>query len=321
MTINVVIKCPDGIVMGADSLVTIQQETGEITSIVPYFTKLFEIKRFAAAAMINGRGSIGGRTLEDILSEFGEVYSDQDPENYSLEELVKSLGRKIQQVIREDYGLPITLEVIIGGYSKGKKAKGKRFGEIYSIKWDESAPRKSFSPQFSKMYKYDREFGRYYGGQVDMPDRFLYGVDNFTLIQMWQRRERLFRQCTNYLIEELRKKGIKVPKDTSLTVPGLAGFNIYNLFADYEITNVGSENLERIKKGMVSKLKTMEGYFSLQTAVNYCSFLMWCAYAQNTFTLTIPAVGSEMRVASITRNEGFNLIKKWEIQSPGPPFR
>jgi hypothetical protein len=82
MTINVVIKCPDGIVMGADSLVTIQHESGDITSMVPFFAKLFEIKKYSAAAMINGRGSIGGRTLEDIIAEFSESYRGQDPANY-----------------------------------------------------------------------------------------------------------------------------------------------------------------------------------------------------------------------------------------------
>jgi hypothetical protein len=43
MTINVAIKCPEGIVMGADSLVTISTDDGAVASIIPYYSKLFKI--------------------------------------------------------------------------------------------------------------------------------------------------------------------------------------------------------------------------------------------------------------------------------------
>ena len=71
---------------------------------------------------------------------------------------------------------------------------------------------------------------------------------------------------------------------------------------------------------MDERFGTMERLFSLQTAVNYCVFLMSCAYAHSAFTFVIPVVGSEMRVASITRSEGFKFRRVWEIEAPGPPF-
>ena len=39
--------------------------------------------------MINRDGTIGGRTIEDIVAEFGETYQNQQHANYSLKVLVK----------------------------------------------------------------------------------------------------------------------------------------------------------------------------------------------------------------------------------------
>ena len=142
MTINVVIKCPDGIVMGADSLVSLVASDDTISSIIPYYNKLFPIGNsidstgnFAAGAMLNGAGSIGGRTIEDIIDEFGEEYPKTHPvDNYSLQQLATDLGDKIQKLIDTTVeGRNPLLEIIIGGYSKGEKAGGKRYGEIYSL--------------------------------------------------------------------------------------------------------------------------------------------------------------------------------------------
>lgn len=323
MTINVAVKCPDGIIMGADGLVTIPGlEEGSVGSMVPYFTKLFEIKGFSAAAMINGTGSIGGRTIEDIVAEFGETPEGQDSQNYSLKELAEKLGEKIQSVVNA-YGRPITLEVIVGGYSKGQKAEGKRYGEIHNLMWrkrmDEgSKPNRFYS---KPIYPADRSFGTHYGGQTKVLERFKYGIDEYILDEMWLRRDRLFNQVLRYILERLRKEEVNIPQNIQIDVPQRLGdFDVYGLFSDYERSGTGEEKIKKVKEGMKGRLKTMEGYFSLQTAVNYCLFLMWCAYAENAFTLIVPGVGSEMRIASITR-KGFELIKKWEIQSPGPPFK
>lgn len=326
MTINVAVKCPDGIVMGADGLVTIPGlEPGTMASMVPYFTKLFEIKRYAAGAMINGTGSIGGRTIEDVIAEFNEDATKIDIKNYSLEDVSRRLGKMINNAIVE-YKKPVSLEVIVGGYSKGKKSVGRRYGEIYSMRWKKALPAGRFASKYTfnlrPVYNKDRQFGTHYGGQPKIPDRFKYGIDDYHLQEMWKRRNSLYKSAEKYVLEKLRRGGFRIPQNYSSEPPKkLRDFDIYSLFSVYVPDGSGSEIIRRVKENMIWKLNTMEGYFSLQTAVNYCSFLMWCAYAENAFTLVLPTVGSEMRIATVTREKGFETIRQWNIQSPGPPFR
>jgi hypothetical protein len=324
MTINVAIKCPEGIVMGADSLVTISTDDGAVASIIPYYSKLFKIgdgndpkKSYAAGAMLNGAGSIVGRTIEDILSEFAEGYQAVQPvDNYSLQQLAVDLGNSIQQLINSHTpNRNPLLEIIIGGYSRGKRANGKRYGEIYSMLWN-------YQPYRLRVpYDKDSEFGTHYGGQPKVLDRFQYGIDDWMITTMWERRSKVFDQVCEYVISELSKRGVKVPDDISIPVPGLAGFDIYSLLSDYEVGETPGATVRNMKEGVVGSLETMEKFFSLQAAVNYCTFLLSCAYAENAFTFVVPSVGSEMRVASITRDEGFKFRKIWEIQTPSSPFR
>jgi len=326
MTINVAIKCPDGIVMGADSLVSlVASDGGSISSIIPYYNKLFPIgisqntlDNFAAGAMLNGAGSIGGRTIEDIISEFGEEYSKTNPvNNYSLQQLTTDLGNKVQKIIDTTIaGKNPLLEIIIGGYSKGERAAGKRYGEIYSLFWEQQ-PYK-----LRVLYTNDVEFGTHYGGQPQMLDRFRYGIDDWILANMLKKRKDLFNQTRDYIIDKLKENGVSIPSTVTIGMPtSMKQFDIFNLFSDYELGSTPGQTMKNIKEGMVEKVETMERFLSLQTAINYCTFLMSCSYAQNNFAYAIPTVGSEMRVASITRHDGFKYRKIWEIQTPGPPFR
>ena len=325
MTINVAIKCPDGVVMGADSLVSLVASDNSISSIIPYYNKLFPIgnsinptDNYAAGAMLNGAGSIGGRTIEDIIAEFGEEYpKTYQVNNYSLKQLTINLGDKIQKLIDETLeGRNPLLEIIIGGYSKGEKAAGIRYGEIYSLFW-ERQPYK-----LRVLYTQDVEFGTHYGGQPQMLDRFRYGIDDWILVKMLERRKDLFNQARDYVYDKLKENGLSIPSNIVIDTPSsIKKFDIFNLFSEYELGPTSGQTFRNIKEGMTEKIQTMERFLSLQTAINYCTFLMSCSYAQNNFAYTIPTVGSEMRVASVTRHDGFKYRKIWEIQTPGPPFR
>jgi hypothetical protein len=130
MTINVAVKCPDGIIMGTDSLVTLATDDGTVSSIIPYYSKLFSLGNFthsdnnyAAGAMLNGAASIAGRTIEDMIVEFVEEYPKvQQSDSYSLQQLSTDLGNKIQTYVNTtSSGKNPLLEIIIGGYSRGKK--------------------------------------------------------------------------------------------------------------------------------------------------------------------------------------------------------
>jgi hypothetical protein len=325
MTINVVVKCPQGIVMGADSLLSIIAGDGIVSSIIPYNSKLFPVgnstaegSSYAVGALVNGANTAAGRTIEDIIQEFGEDYPKlQATDDYSLNQMALDLGDKISKLIKRTSGAKrLSLEIILGGYSKGKKVQNRRNAEIYSIFWDN---KKNYRLRI--LYTKDTEFGTVYGGQPKILDRFRYGIDDWMISEILERREKLFNKVCNYIIKRLRENNINIPKNTRINVPNLKEFDVFSLMSYYKVGQTIGQTMKNIKTGMTGALETMEAFFTLQTAINYCSFLMSCAYAESAFTSVIPSVGSEMRVASVTRHEGFRFRRIWEMQVPGPPFR
>ncbi len=304
MTINVTIKCPDGIVLCADSLVTISAG-GPPISLVPYYDKLFPIGDFAAGAMLNGAGGIGGRTIEDLVLDFSESHA-QPTNDYSLRQLAQDLGAFIQNEVQA--GNNPLLEVIVAGYSKGQAAGGRRYGEIYSLFW-ENAPFR-----LRPLYNTDTEFGTHYGGQPQALDRFRYGIDDWIIRDMLQRRVELYRQAHDHILTELANQGVNISAGTQVPMPPLTDFDVLHLVSDYSLGATAGETIKNVKEGMLQSFETMDRFFSLQVAVDYCTFLASCSYAVNNFTYKIPGVGSEMRVATVTQEEGFEFKKIWTVE-------
>jgi hypothetical protein len=344
VTINVAVKCSEGIVLGCDSLTTIIDNSGNIVTSIPYTSKLFSLgdskklgKDFAVAVMTNGFSSIGGARVEDIIEEYQEMYAKRhSAEEYCVADLSESLINHVQRYISSSLKQErkINLEIIIAGFSKGKIrtitnrkknnivneqniSNKNRYGEIYSYIWEDGPnSRKRILPDR------DREFFTLYGGQPRAIDRFIYSIDDWVLFRMLEQKDWLYEQIRLYIYNQL-KRTKDIPEILDLNPPkNISQFNIFQLFSDGRPGKTPGETIRNIKEGMKDlKLSTMESQFSLQTAVNYCSFLLSCAYALSAFTFVTPVVGSEMRVGSITRNEGFKFRRVWEIQTPGPPFR
>jgi hypothetical protein len=341
VTINVAIKCPEGIVLGCDSLTTITDNFGNIVSSIPYTSKLFSLgdskkpgKDFAIAVMTNGFHSIGGTRVEDIIEEYQEIYTKKySAEEYSLADISKRLINHIQCYINESLKQErnVSLEVIIAGFSKRKiqtitnRKKNKpikennnknRYGEIYSYIWEDKPHSRTRT-----LPNRDGEFFTLYGGQPTAIDRFKFGIDDWVLYRMLEQKDWLYQQIRYYIYNKL-KRTKDIPEILEIEPPkNISQYNIFQLFSDGQPGKKSGETIRNIKEGMTDRLRTMESQFSLQTAINYCSFLLSCAYALGAFTFVIPVVGSEMRVGSITRNEGFRFRRVWEIQTPGPPFR
>lgn len=341
MTINVAVKCPEGIVLGCDSLTTITDNSGNIINAIPYTSKLFSLgnsrepeKDFAVAVMTNGFNSIGGTRVEDIVEEYQEIYAKKhSAEEYCVADISERLINHIQYYINSSLKQErnIDLEIIIAGFSKDKiqtrtnskknkslyghnSSNKNRYGEIYSYIWENKPnSRKRILPSI------DREFFTLYGGQPRALDRFIYGIDDWILDRMLEQKDWLYKQIRGYIYNEL-KRTKDIPEILKVNPPkSISQYNIFQLFSNGRPGKTPGETIKNIKEGMKGlKLNVMESQFSLQTAINYCCFLMSCAYALSAFTFITPVVGSEMRVGSITRNEGFKFRRVWEIQTPGP---
>lgn len=344
MTINVAVKCPEGIVLGCDSLTTIIDDSGNIITAIPYTSKLFSLgdskkpgKEFSVAVMTNGFNSIGGTRIEDIIEEYQEIYAEKySAEEYCVVDIGERLINHVQRYINSSLKRErkINLEIIIAGFSKHKirtttnrkkykpmnvnnSSNKNRYGEIYSYIWeDKPNSRKRILPNG------DQEFFTLYGGQPTGIDRFRYGVDDWVLLRMLKQKNWLYEDIRYHIYNKL-KRTKDIPEILEIDPPkNISQYNIFKLFSDGRPGKTAGETIRNIKEGMKDlKLNTMESQFSLQIAVNYCNFLLSCAYALSAFTFVTPVVGSEMRVGSITRNEGFKFRRVWEIQTPGPPFR
>lgn len=309
MTINVAIKCPSGVVLGADGLVTISAG-GPPISLVPYYAKLFALGDYAAGAMLNGAGSIGGRDVQSIVSDFAET-CDAPEDDYSLEFLARALRDHVQKEIRDRAaGQNPLLEIIVGGYSRGLGAEGRIYGELYSLKWENAIG------VVRSKYNRDEEFGIHYGGQPQALDRFQYGLDDWTIAHMLEKRRALFDRVQDYIIEHLKQKGHRIRVGHRAPFPDIETFNVLGLVSDFEFGATPGETVKNVKEGASQRFPTMERFFSLQMAVDYCAFLMSCAYAVNNFTYMVPGVGSETSVGAVTRDGGFELLKSWTTQVP-----
>lgn len=303
MTINVVVKCPDGVVLCADSLVTISAG-GPPISLVPYYDKMFPIGGYAAGAMLNGAGSIGGRTIEDLILEFGDAETTPT-DNYNLQTLAQALAAFIQTQIPA--GNDPLLEVIVAGYSRGASAAGRRYAEVYSLLWEQAPFR------LRPLYTTDTEFGTHYGGQPQALDRFRYGIDDWIISDMLGNRQALYQQAHDHILAELENQGIPVG-GANVPMPTLTDFDVFGLVSEYQLGATAGQSIKNIKEGMRQQFETMERFFSLQVAVDYCTFLASCSYAVNNFTFKIPGVGSELRVATVTQEDGFAFKKIWQVE-------
>jgi hypothetical protein len=313
MTINVAVKCPEGVVLGADGLVAISAG-GPPIALVPYYTKLFPMGDYAAGAMLNGAGAIGGREVETIVSDFAAQHGSP-PEDYALGGVAQALLDYVQEEIRvRATGQNPLLEIIVCGYSRGTAGEGRRYGELYSLKW-ENAP-----GVLRSKYIRDEEFGTHYGGQPQALDRFQYGLDDWVIACMLQRRQALFDQAQDFVLEQLKRRGHSIPASHRAPLPDIQNFNVLALVSDFEFGRTPGETILHVKEGACQRFYTMERFFSLQVAVDYCVFLMSCAYAVNNFTYMIPGVGSEARVATVTREDGFELQRAWTPQVPEVPI-
>ena len=313
MTINVAIKSSEGIVMGSDSLLTISTN-GQRTAMVPYHYKLFPMGKFPAGIMLNGSGSIGQRTIADLISEYVSK-STIDLENFRLEDLAQEILDFINEKIIEYYGIyhnfPSNMELIIGGFSKGTYASEVRSGQIFSLRWEGSQKGSKKS-----IYQNDEEFGYHYGGQPQALDRFLYGIDDQILKEIYDNSQTIFDKAKKEVLNQINQLVDDEIQDLDIDeikCPDQFILDIYDTISNYDKQNPSTiqELFDNVKLGMNQKFQVMNRFLSLQMSIGFCEFLMLCAYAVNNYTYRYPSVGSQMTIATITRSDGFNFVRKW----------
>jgi hypothetical protein len=159
-------------------------------------------------------------------------------------------------------------------------------------------------------YEGDLEFGAVFGGRPDPIYRFIYGFDRRTSEDLLKGWRGLYQQTRDYLFAKLAEEGIDVPENLrDIPAPPVRQVNPWALLSLHDIASeqdvpIG-ELFERITLRSRLAYRPAFGFFSLAMAVNFTWHMLLIAYTESNFLLQLPAVGSDLEIATVTRQRGF----------------
>lgn len=177
MSLGIAFKGPEGIVLAADSRVTINAErkVGEnekviLPSTFDNATKLLKVNgQNYVGAVTYGLGALGlnePRTAHSYLPEFEASLTDKDTPRLSVEEFSIELGNYFMDRWGENMSPEYNREpmiFLIGGYDEGAP-----YGKLYQV----TIP---YAPQ--PVEQNANSFGLSWGGQLELTTRLLSGYD------------------------------------------------------------------------------------------------------------------------------------------------
>lgn len=205
MSLGVIFKGAEGIVLAADSRVTLQASRNQegLTQIIPAHydnaTKLLQINGQTHVGVVTyGLGALGvaePRTAYSFLPEFeAELSNDgggtRRPVDEFAERLSKFFQAQWQALMPADFNGP-DMAFMIGGYNEGEP-----YGKVYEV-FIPSRPEPSERHPGS-------EFGILWGGQSEYVDRIIRGFDERLPAQI-QQALNLPNEQTAQLADQLRR--------------------------------------------------------------------------------------------------------------------
>lgn len=276
MSLGIAFKGPEGIVLAADSRVTLLAQTQADQRLIPATfdnaTKLLKVNgQKYVGAVTYGLGAIGGnqpRTAHSFLPEFEDELSKELESNESGDATEKRMKRltveefaqRLSDFFMKQWGESMPsqyqgepLIFLVGGYNPGD-AYGKVF-EFFL----------PYRPQPVEQNKDD--FGVTWGGQLDITTRLINGFD---------------------------------PK-----LPGLIQMHL-------GLDGTQTEALQHYLKNNLS-LPIPYQFLPLQDCVDLSMFLIRTTTELQAWQVGIRGVGGAIDVATITRTRGFKPVQEKEI--------
>jgi len=190
MTICVSVRTPEGLILAADSMVTLEgvintpkgQQTGVLQTF-EFANKLTRIKDYPIGVMTWGIASISDRSIPSLIMEWEHDYpSLKDNASFTVKDVADALHKFIEE--RYDKVYPASakrpqLGLFIGGYSQGQF-----FSDQYKCAlpkestWKEVRPNKPDGSQ---------SFGANWFGQIDTLSRLIHGYDRAGIDELVKR--------------------------------------------------------------------------------------------------------------------------------------
>jgi 20S proteasome alpha/beta subunit len=174
MSLGIVVKGPEGLVLAADSRVTLEKRQRGEPSILVNFDNATKLLSFgepntSVGVVTYGQAAIGlkiPRTAYSFISEFEEQLPE---ERLSIEDFAKNLSgffmRHWKAEMPKDYAGP-NMTFVVGGFNDGEP-----YGRVYLIEIPKA-------PSPVEQNDKPGEFGITWGGQREFVDRLLQGYDH-----------------------------------------------------------------------------------------------------------------------------------------------
>ena len=201
MSLGVVIKGPEGIVLAADSRVTLEAKLGNGKSppIMVNFDNATKLLSFSepnsfVGAVTYGAAVIGQRTAHSYIPEFELTLEGQ--ERLGVKEFSEKMSKFFMRIWKrdmpEDYHGP-HMAFIIGGYDSGDA-----YGKVFLFEIPGNSKPEPRNPG-------EKDFGMTWGGQLQIASRLIHGYDP-SLLAIAKQNLNLDDQQIKQLEQILREK-------------------------------------------------------------------------------------------------------------------
>ncbi|MGA2140090.1 MAG: hypothetical protein ABSH14_14625 [Verrucomicrobiia bacterium] len=171
VSLGIIIKGPEGLVLAAESRVTVTQPVGQGQSIHVNYDNATKLLSFSAphttvGAVTYGQAAIGLRTAHSFVPEFeAGLPANRLPVGEFAKQLSDFMMQQWQAAMPSDYNGP-DITFVVGGFNENEA-----YGRVFTF----DIPRK---PVPTESNQNAGEFGITWGGQREFVDRLIQGYDN-----------------------------------------------------------------------------------------------------------------------------------------------
>jgi hypothetical protein len=262
----------------------------DLTESIPYnhmthVTKLCSLDPLPMGIMTAGITSIGNRTIRSLISEFKQTDKAFSQTKPPTNYTVRSIGDRIKRFIFSLY----QTEYQEGGYKPAL--------EFIIGGYDKQSP----IPSIYRIHIESNElkgaiddFGIVFGGQMQEIQRIVFGSDIENKFKMMDRSNYLLNKYHELLSSHLQDRGISEELPQADTYSDTLRF--FN--DDYDLDGFDAR----------------WGDFSEQNAIECVDFFINIMIKSQQFSSRLPTVGGDVHIALITKDKGFRYISGEELQ-------
>lgn len=276
MTLVVSVQCSEGIVLAADSAITVFSDQN--TYVWPHAKKLSHISKHNIGTLSFGLGAIGERNIQSLMYEFEVDYNAGCSPGCEVSVLNVSnslhqfLNKKYTEYYGDKYDPRLGLGMIIAGYSQG-----------------------SFSPEQYRFMlpinktpipiKFPNNVGIVFDGLPDAVYRLLYGIDSSLALAL--SRISLTKEQCEQIAEELDRMNYGPSRES---------------IEDFiDKIRDGTDELEKfIGWKNIMSYDTIVPGMPLQDGIDLATWLIESTIGRFRFAHSVPLVGGPIDIAVIT---------------------